>query len=887
MKNMSKTFTRIVISFCFVVCAMMGANAQRTVSGQVKNADGEAAVGATVVIKGTSKGTTTDASGNFSIAVPNDNTVLVITSVGFAPQEVSVGSSSSLNVALNNNDEVLGALVVTSTQKPIRKMETITAVNVLGAKELARTTPTSLADALRFTPGILVNAGPGRTRNGIFVRGFPDLGSNGLVYTSLLTDGLRTFASPEIVPDAAFRMDMNVDKIEVVRGSVATLYGRGAAAGAINMISKTGGEVHAGGARLTYAQRGMLQLDANVNGPINQNIRYNIGGFYLKDDGLRNNPFPDKGYQFRGNIDYLIPENKGNIRFFAGAIDLDVQNQIDLPYAANDLSKPAAGYTTEDVILTREAYDKVFNKDLTLTYPNGTVETFNIRDKSKRGNFSKGYHVGLNFNIDIGGGFSLVNKGRYQDMIVGTQFDFPLTSIYGSTQNRVIFVGNGLGDGGSHAKDIINEFRIQKSVEGEKTAHNFTAGYYYSAIDNRAVAIGQFYNINTSNAAARTSTLQGAVGFGPAPVFLNSLFRNGTYQEDVSSFFAGDEMKLGDAISITAGIRKDFIKMDLREDRFTTPLQRNAIRLVKHEGTSGSVGFNYKIGEKSALYGNYLLAYRAPDFSAYTTVQYAKYVRNAAGAITGLAAVAATDTVLTRDPQGRALYLNSYIDKNEIIRSYEMGFRTSFGDLSFDGALFLNNIKDRLVSSFIGATAVQLPGGDNRIMGTEISLYYAPQAAKGFYAQTNVTLLKTEYVKLVQAIAPTPIDVSGNKVAGIPSTVWNVSIGYETKSYGINFNNNLMAGRPVDPFNTINYPTMSIADFNAFYKYSFANKNSVKLKASLTNMFNVQGASSVVSGSTDNFYKQAKDNNYAGNFANVRGVPQIPRRAWLTLEYLF
>jgi outer membrane receptor protein involved in Fe transport len=887
MKNFTQSFTRLILTLLVCVGAMTFSFAQRTVTGQIKDDKGNAIPGASILIKGTSTGTTTDANGNFSLSVPNDNAVLVISSVGLTAQEIQVGANSNLNITMSDRDDFLGTLLVTATQKPVRRLEAITGVDVIGAKELARSTPINLVDAVRFTPGVFVHTGPGRTRNGVWVRGFPDLGSNGLIYTSLLFDGLRTFASPEVVPDAAFRMDMNIDKIEIVRGAVATLYGRGAAAGAINVISKTGGEKFGGGARLTYGTRGMLQVDANVNGPISEKLRYNLGGFYLKDDGLRDNPFPDKGYQFRGNLDYLMP-NGGNIRFFAGAIDLNVQNQIDLPYKATELSKPAAGYTTRDVVVTKAAYDKHFNKEISLTYPDGTVEKFNIKDKMEKGNFSKGYHFGLNFNFNLGAGFSLVNKGRYQDMIVGTQFDFPLTTTYNTAQNRVLFVGNGLGDGGSHAKDFINEIRLQKTIEGKNSTHNLTAGYYVSSINVRAVAIGHFYNITTGNAAQRTDSIRGAVGFGPAPVFLNSLFRNGTYKESVSSFFAGDEMKFGDNLTINAGIRQDYIKLDLLEDRYTDAVQRNATRKPEHDGISGSVGFNFLVNEKSAFYGNYLRAYRAPDYSAYTTVQYAKYTKDASGNITGLTRLVASDPAIIKDEKGRTLYLNSYIDNNEIINSYEMGYRTAFGDLSVDGAVFLNNIKDRLVSSFIGATAVQVPGGDNRIMGTEISLYYAPQSLSGFYARTNVTLQSTEYVKLNQALNfTTRFDLSGNKVAGIPSTVWNLSVGYEKSNFGVNFNSNTLAGRPVDPFNTINYPTMTIADANAYYRLNLKNKSNVKLKASITNLFDNQGAMNVVSGSTDNFYKQAKDANFSGNFTHVRGVPQLPRRVYVSLEYLF
>ena len=108
-----------------------------------------------------------------------------------------------------------------------------------------------------------------------------------------------------------------------------------------------------------------------------------------------------------------------------------------------------------------------------------------------------------------------------------------------------------------------------------------------------------------------------------------------------------------------------------------------------------------------------------------------------------------------------------------------------------------------------------------------------------------------------------------------------------TTVFGINFNSNTLAGRTVDPFNTLNYPTMTIADANVSYRFKLKNESGLRLKASVTNLLDNQAAMNVVSGSTDNFYKLAKDANYTGNFANVRGVPQLPRRVYVTLEYLF
>ena len=64
-------------------------------------------IGASIVVKGTSNGTITDVDGNFSISVPKSGTVLVISYVGMATQEITVNSSKPIKVVLNPDSEVL------------------------------------------------------------------------------------------------------------------------------------------------------------------------------------------------------------------------------------------------------------------------------------------------------------------------------------------------------------------------------------------------------------------------------------------------------------------------------------------------------------------------------------------------------------------------------------------------------------------------------------------------------------------------------------------------------------------------------------------------------------------------------------------------------------
>ena len=126
--------------------------------------------------------------------------------------------------------------------------------------------------------------------------------------------------------------------------------------------------------------------------------------------------------------------------------------------------------------------------------------------------------------------------------------------------------------------------------------------------------------------------------------------------------------------------------------------------------------------------------------------------------------------------------------------------------------------------------------------------------------------------------------MAGNRVASVPSTIWNLSAGYENNYFGLNVNNNFVAGRPVDAYNTLDFPTASLMDANVFVKFF---KNSLKLKVSSFNLLNLTGASSVVSAQTDDTFYQADLNKDATNFKYVRGVPFLPQRFMFSAEISF
>jgi TonB-linked SusC/RagA family outer membrane protein len=108
---MKKRLLGFMILF-LMSCA--GAWAQHNVSGQVTLPDGAALPGVSVLVKGTSIGTSTDADGRFTVGVPDNNAVLVLSFIGYTTQEVVVGSQTNLSIQMTEDTQQLSEVVVTA-----------------------------------------------------------------------------------------------------------------------------------------------------------------------------------------------------------------------------------------------------------------------------------------------------------------------------------------------------------------------------------------------------------------------------------------------------------------------------------------------------------------------------------------------------------------------------------------------------------------------------------------------------------------------------------------------------------------------------------------------------------------------------------------------------
>lgn len=207
-----------------------------TVSGKISDEQGNGMVGVNVLEKGTTRGTVSDASGKFSLRVNGGNSVLIFSAVGYISQEISVGSSTEINVTMNLSSKKLDEVVVVGygTQK---KSELTNAVVQTTGEELKKSNAASLSNSLSGRlAGVYVNqrsAVPGFDDAQILVRGANTYRNSSAL---IVIDGVANAD-----PDGLNRLDPNdIASVSVLKDASAAIYGAQSAGGVILVTTKRG-----------------------------------------------------------------------------------------------------------------------------------------------------------------------------------------------------------------------------------------------------------------------------------------------------------------------------------------------------------------------------------------------------------------------------------------------------------------------------------------------------------------------------------------------------------------------------------------------------------------------------------------------------------------------
>ncbi|HZY79328.1 MAG TPA: carboxypeptidase-like regulatory domain-containing protein, partial [Cyclobacteriaceae bacterium] len=225
---MSKSLS-IFLTFCLCLVASFAAHAQRTVTGKIVSGDDQSPLpGVNILVKGTTSGTISDASGNFSVVVRSDNDVLVFSFVGYISQEMEVGSRSTFDVILASDAQQLSEVVVTALGIEKDKAKVGYSVQDLKGEDIVKAREPNPVNSLVGKVAGLTVAGSAEILGSpnIYLRGKKPL---------FVVDG---------VPIQSDTWNISADDIEtytVLKGPAASaLYGSRGIYGAIQITTKRG-----------------------------------------------------------------------------------------------------------------------------------------------------------------------------------------------------------------------------------------------------------------------------------------------------------------------------------------------------------------------------------------------------------------------------------------------------------------------------------------------------------------------------------------------------------------------------------------------------------------------------------------------------------------------
>ena len=210
----------------------------KEIIGKVTDNTGEPLLGANISVKNTNVGTTTDFEGNFTLEVPDDAQILVISYIGFLTQEVAIDGKSNFSVVLQEDPQALDEVVVAGYRKSLEealsiKKNSTNNVDAIVSEDVAKFPQSNISEALQRVSGIQITRdGAGGVGNQVSIRGLPS------EYTQVTLNG-------QAAPNATDTRSYNFNSLpaelfartEVYKSPTAKI-DEGGIGGTVNMVTK-------------------------------------------------------------------------------------------------------------------------------------------------------------------------------------------------------------------------------------------------------------------------------------------------------------------------------------------------------------------------------------------------------------------------------------------------------------------------------------------------------------------------------------------------------------------------------------------------------------------------------------------------------------------------
>lgn len=264
-----------LLSFLLFICTLTGAMAQTTITGTVMDGSlNEPAIGASIIVVGTTTGTVTDFDGNFTLDVPDGKFILQVSMVGYKTQVVNIKGKTSVNVTLQEDSQLMDEVVVVG-YGTMKKRDLSGSIAQIKSEDLMQGGQTNVAQSLEGKiAGVDVKSSDGAPGGGVSIT---VRGANSFTTSSqplYIVDGIPFGTDPNGMPSSGANDGQNqsqnplsminpndIEKIEVLKDASATaIYGSRGANGVVIITTKKG-------------QAGKPKVELNVKGSVQQIAR--------------------------------------------------------------------------------------------------------------------------------------------------------------------------------------------------------------------------------------------------------------------------------------------------------------------------------------------------------------------------------------------------------------------------------------------------------------------------------------------------------------------------------------------------------------------------------------------------------------------------------------
>ncbi|HEX6809186.1 MAG TPA: TonB-dependent receptor [Gemmatimonadaceae bacterium] len=880
--------TALAVTLAAAAVMPIAANAQAagngSVAGKVVDEHGTPISSAQVFVDRTTIGALTGGDGNYVLrSVPAGSHLVRIRLIGYRPDSATVsvtdGQRTEQNFTLHSDPLQLQSVVVTGTPVPTQNLKASVAVTSMSPEEIQQAAPRSTTEMLRYVPGFTrVESSGGEVNENISMRGIL-----GVELVMFMEDGLPVFPTMHTFfmnADNLFRPDENIERMEVVRGGASALFGSNTPGAIINFINKTGGDQFEGTMVATGGTEGLARYDVDINGPLNDQWRFNIGGFYRYDHGVRDPGFPGiHGGQLKANVTRLL--DNGYIRFSAKVIDDNNQFILDLPFQNNGNPTRVPGFGAYGSMNT--------NEGLALSVPtptgkqefplgNGIATDASWFTADAAFDLSNNWHIRNSASImrdheewnalvpsnamtvqnfltmPAGQGGLGLPAGSTIQLNYTNHFDDAGNPLPFSTPNDLVAPGQDI-----HVAKPIAAFQDQLQLRKEFGKNTVSFGAYFA---NYSQTNNWFFSQVLTDVRDNPRFLDAVVttpGGAPTPItkngFMNFMsgYTNGTGQTSIVSGVIGFSLQPTDKLHIDAGGRVEYDDyVQSSENTSTFDLDSNAATPWNNEtfgngsfrhfqkgitDWAGSLGINYALQDNLSLYASASRGYKMPALDEFLQAQAQQQVN---------------------------------LFESREVQSYEAGVKgvTDMFGYTLDGFYtVLKNVVNQglVIDSVTGrSTWVIQPQPQNKAYGAEVELVANPFS--GLQLLGSGTFLRAELGSGAGAKV-------GARLNGVPASLGNISGTYTIGKLRALADWHWVGSRFVDITTGIALPAYSYFNFGLSYLFP---ANGVTLDVHLLNAFQGEGLEEgnprlLTSGTNPIFLAR----------------PILPRRLTVSLRYNF